>query len=73
VPEFYGEERQSGAIEVRQAADLLLLDADRLADILNTRKTRGVMAQGRWFDRMALDRLLQETKQAATSGCHSLR
>jgi hypothetical protein len=73
VPEFYGEEQQSGAIEIGQAADLVLLDADPLADIRNTRKIRGVMTQGRWFDRAALDNLLRQTKQAASSGCQSLR
>jgi predicted amidohydrolase YtcJ len=73
VSEFYGAEQRFGAIEVGQAADLLLLDADPLVDIQNTTKIRGVMAQGRWFDRTALDNLLRETKQAATSGCHSIR
>ena len=71
VPEFYGQEQQFGAIEAGQAADLLLLDADPLVDIRNTTKIRGVMAQGRWFDRKALDNLLRETRQAAASGCHS--
>jgi imidazolonepropionase-like amidohydrolase len=73
VPGFYGEEQRFGAIEVGQAADLLLLDADPLIDIRNTTKIRGVMAQGRWFDRTALDNLMRAVKQAATSGCHSLR
>jgi hypothetical protein len=72
VAAFYGEERQFGALEAGQAADLLLLDADPLIDIQNTRKIRGVMTQGRWLDRAALDNLLQEIEQAASSGCHSL-
>jgi Amidohydrolase family len=72
VASFYGEEQQFGALEVGQSADLLLLDADPLADIQNTRKIRGVMAQGRWFDRMALDSLLREVEQAANSGCQGL-
>jgi imidazolonepropionase-like amidohydrolase len=73
VPEFYGEEQRLGAIEVGQAADLLLLEADPLVDIRNTTKIHGVMAQGRWFDRTALDNLLRQIKQAATSGCDGLR
>jgi imidazolonepropionase-like amidohydrolase len=73
VPEFYREEQRFGAIEVGQAADLLLLDADPLVDIRNTTKIRGVMAQGRWFDRTALDNLMRAVKQAATSGCYSPR
>jgi hypothetical protein len=72
VAAFYGEERQFGALAAGQPADLVLLDADPLIDIQNTRKIRGVMAQGRWFDRAALDNLLQQIEQAASSGCHGL-
>jgi Amidohydrolase family len=72
VADFYGEEQQFGALEAGQPADLLLLDADPLVDIQNTRKIQGVMAQGRWFDRAALDNLLRQVKQAASSGCHNL-
>lgn len=72
VAAFYGEEQQFGAIEAGQPADLLLLDADPLIDIHNTTKIRGVIAQGRWFERAALDNLLQEIKQAASSGCNGL-
>jgi hypothetical protein len=72
VAAFYGEETQFGAIEAGEAADLVLLDSDPLADIQNTRKIRGVMARGRWFDRSALDTLLREVAQAAGSGCRGL-
>lgn len=48
-----------GAIAPGQAADLLLLDANPLEDIRATRAIRGVMANGRWYDRAALDRLLK--------------
>jgi imidazolonepropionase-like amidohydrolase len=71
VAAFYGEEQQFGAIELGQPADLLLLDADPLVNIENTRKIQGVMAQGRWFYRAALNNLFREIKQAASSGCHS--
>ena len=71
VAAFYGEEQQFGAIELGQPADLLLLDADPLVNIENTRRIQGVMAQGRWFDRAALNNLLREIKRAASSGCHS--
>jgi imidazolonepropionase-like amidohydrolase len=71
VAAFYGEEQSYGAIEVGQSADLLLLDADPLVNIQNTRKIEGVMAQGRWFDRTALDTLLKEVEQAANSNCQA--
>jgi len=72
VAAFYGEKHQFGALEVGQPADLLLLNADPLVDIQNARKIQGVMAQGRWFDRAALNNLLQEIKEAASSGCRGL-
>ena len=40
-----------GTIEPNKAADLLLLDADPLADIANTRKINRVMQAGKWLDR----------------------
>ena len=40
-----------GTIEPDKAADLLLLDADPLADIANTRKINRVMRAGKWLDR----------------------
>lgn len=46
-----GGEPAFGTIEPDKAADLLILDADPLADIANTRKIRRVMQAGRWIDR----------------------
>ena len=40
-----------GTIEPDKAADLLILDADPLADIANTRKIHRVMQAGQWLDR----------------------
>lgn len=72
VASFYDQEPQFGAIGAGQAADLVLLDADPLADIANTTKIRGVMAQGRWLDRAALDTLRRDIEQAADSDCSGL-
>ena len=49
---------RTGTIEVGKAADLVLLDADPLADIGNTKKIAGVMRTGRFHDRRELDALL---------------
>jgi imidazolonepropionase-like amidohydrolase len=57
-----GEKR--GRIAVGQDADLVLLEADPLADIANTRRIVGVVAAGRWHDRAALDALLAAAKPA---------
>jgi hypothetical protein len=57
---FLGRESTSGIVAPRMRADLLLLEHDPLLDIAHTRQIAGVMTQGRWLDRAALDGLLQD-------------
>ncbi len=47
-----------GTIEAGKLADLVLLDANPLVDIANTRRIRAVVADGRLYRRADLDRLL---------------
>jgi len=47
----------TGTIEKGKRADLVLLDANPLADIKNTRKIQSVVLAGRLFSRADLDRL----------------
>ena len=55
-----------GTVEVGKRADLLLLDADPLADIANTRRIAGVVASGRWLPRSELEaRLAERARRAA--------
>jgi Tol biopolymer transport system component len=49
-----GAERDLGTIEVGKLADLVVLEADPLADIRNTRRIRAVLQNGRLVDRAAL-------------------
>jgi CubicO group peptidase (beta-lactamase class C family)/imidazolonepropionase-like amidohydrolase len=51
---------QAGTVEVGKRADLLLLDANPLEDISNTRSIAGVMVRGRWYTRSDLDQMLEE-------------
>jgi hypothetical protein len=51
-----------GAVAVGKRADLVLLDADPLTDIGNTKMIRAVIADGRLFDRARLDFLLQRVE-----------
>jgi imidazolonepropionase-like amidohydrolase len=66
--EFLGLQNSLGTVETGKLADLVLLDANPLEDIRNTQKISGVFMQGHYFDRQALDGLLQkvETQAAAT-------
>jgi imidazolonepropionase-like amidohydrolase len=54
-----------GTVAVGKLADLVLLDADPLTDITNTTAIRGVVANGRYFDRAALDQLLADIQAKA--------
>ena len=50
-----------GSIAPGMLADLVLLDADPLEDIRNTQRVRAVVAGGRFYDRAALDAILQRS------------
>lgn len=54
-----------GSVAVGHVADLVLLDANPLLDIHNTRQIRAVMRAGRLYDRVALDTLLAQAKRVA--------
>jgi len=55
---FLGMERDVGSIEKRKLADLVLLSADPLQNITDTRKIEFVIINGRLLDRRELDSLL---------------
>ena len=67
---FLGLADSLGSIAEGKVADLVLLDADPLADIANTKRIRAVIQGGKWWGRPGLDSLLTSAKaragQAAT-------
>ena len=62
---FLGMDKDLGTIEKGKIADLVLLDADPLKDIHNTTRIRAVIAEGRFYDRAALDELLHDVETSA--------
>lgn len=64
-PAFLRVAPRYGALAAGRTADILLLDANPLQDIANTRRIRMVVTRGRALDRAALDGLLAEARVAA--------
>jgi len=62
--EFLGALDSLGTVTQGKVADLVLLDADPLIDIRNTRRISAVIANGRLFDRAARARLLKGVETA---------
>lgn len=64
VAMYFGTLPGTGTIEVGKRADLILLEADPLADIRNTTRRAGVMLRGRWLPQSAIDRRLAAIEKA---------
>jgi imidazolonepropionase-like amidohydrolase len=64
---FLGMTDSLGSLAPGHVADLVLLDANPLDDIANTRRIRAVIQAGRVWNRSALDRLLANAKTLAAA------
>lgn len=64
---FFGGEEGTGGVAPGRPADLVLLDANPLEEIRNTRKIRAVVAAGRLFERPALDALIRDARAVAAT------
>jgi imidazolonepropionase-like amidohydrolase len=62
---FLGLSDEAGTVAVGKRADLVLLDADPLRDIRNTRRIEAVLLDGRLLRRGALDALLADAARVA--------
>ncbi len=59
VGEYFRTHDSFGTVTPGQRADLLLLDADPLADIRNVDRIAGVMVRGRWLAKSEIDARLE--------------
>jgi hypothetical protein len=66
--EFLGRTEDFGVVAPGKRANLVLLSADPLLDIHNTMQIQAVWLQGKYFDRAALDRLLEAAKHRSGKG-----
>ena len=62
---FLDRTEDEGTVTVGKVANLVLLDADPLADISNTTRIRAVWMEGHYYDRQALDQILEAAKEEA--------
>jgi len=60
VGRYFANADKFGTIAPGQRADLILLDANPLADIGNVAKRAGVMVRGRWLSSEEIDKRLEE-------------
>ena len=65
--EYFGLEDRQGRVAVGKTADLLLLDANPLADIRHTQRIAAVLFNGNLYDRAALDRISKHVERQASS------
>ncbi len=65
--EFFELQDSLGTISLGKSADMVLLEANPLESIANTRRIAGVMSGGMYFDRHALQGLLDGVERAVTS------
>ncbi len=62
---FQGREKDLGTIEQGKMADLVVLDANPLDDIANTKKISAVVSSGKLYSRATLDQMLAKVEAVA--------
>jgi adenine deaminase len=62
---YLGLHHTMGTVRAGNVADLVVLDADPLADIRNTQRINAVVTKGRLLRRSRLDTMLAEVERAA--------
>jgi imidazolonepropionase-like amidohydrolase len=64
---WLGIDSKVGTVEAGKYADLVLLDANPLNDIKNTRKISGVFVNGQWLDKARISAMLSDLSKRNTA------
>jgi imidazolonepropionase-like amidohydrolase len=64
---WLGIDSEIGTVEVGKRADLILLDANPLSDVKNTRKIAGVFINGQWLNKTTLNAKLSDLSKRNTA------
>ena len=64
---WLGIDSEIGTIEVGKRADLILLNANPLTNVKNTRAISGVFVNGQWLPKTTLDKMLSDLSQRNTA------
>lgn len=65
---WLGIDSKTGTVEAGKCADLILLDANPLVNIKNTRKISGVFFDGRWIDKQRINFMLSDLAKRNSAG-----
>ena len=65
--EFFGMADSLGAVEKGKIADLILLEANPLEQISNTKNIFAVIVGGRYYDKAARQRMIERARLAEIS------
>ena len=68
VATYFGTSSETGTVKQGKRADLILLDADPLADIRNTTRRAGVMVRGRWLPQAEIQARLDRVARSVGKG-----
>jgi imidazolonepropionase-like amidohydrolase len=71
ISRYVAGAKPSGTVTVGSRADLVLSDEDPLDDLDTLRNPVGVMVQGQWYRRAALQRLRSEVSKGYSDECGS--